>query len=98
MSIRSEQHIAAEQTEQPVLFEDSEVAKTHPPYELLVGHERTDGSYKGPEELKTEYVQLTDDLIYQFTEGIPGAKDPVTGETTTVRPDFVIWLPDQLLG
>lgn len=61
------------------------------PYELLVGHNRTDGSFKSTEQLQSEYVQLTDELIRQMTEGVR-VLDPQTGETVTAKPDYVIWL------
>lgn len=61
------------------------------PYELLTGHRRTDGSFKTTEQLQTEYVRLTDELIRQMTEGVP-AEDVQTGERQLQKPDFVVYL------
>lgn len=60
-------------------------------YKLLVGHYRTDGSYKTDEELRTQYIRNTDELIRQMTEGARFT-DPKSGEVATERPDAVIWL------
>ncbi len=60
-------------------------------YELLTGHRRTDGSFKTTEQLQTEYVRLTDELIRQMTEGVP-VEDPQTGERQLEKPDFVVYL------
>lgn len=60
-------------------------------YSLLVGHRRTDGSYKTTEQLQTEYVELTDELIRQMTEGV-SVVDRGTGERVVRKPDYVIWL------
>ncbi len=60
-------------------------------YELLVGHDRTDGSFKSTEQLQTEYIELTDELVRQMTEGV-AVVDPQTGERVVRRPDVVIWL------
>jgi hypoxanthine-guanine phosphoribosyltransferase len=75
---------------QPELFELPHEA---PPFEyvLLKGHERTDGSFKDDEQLRTEYVHLTDNLIYKMTHGI-SVEDPETGERVIRKPDVVIWL------
>lgn len=63
----------------------------HGAYELLVGHYRTDGSFKSTEQLQTEYVNLTDELVRQMTEGV-FVTDRVTGERIKKVPDFVVWL------
>jgi hypothetical protein len=60
-------------------------------YKLLTGHARTDGSYKTDEELRTEYLRNTDELIRQMTEGVRFT-DPETGEQSIERPDAVVWL------
>lgn len=60
-------------------------------YELLVGHRRTDGTYKTTEQLRTEYIQRTDELIRLMTEGVD-VDDPVTGERSRQRPDVVVYL------
>src|SRR6185436_11400821 len=60
-------------------------------YELLTGHKRTDGSWKSSEELKTEYVHLTDELIRKMTEGVR-VVDAVTGETENKPVDYVVWI------
>ena len=60
-------------------------------YELLVGHNRTDGSYRSTEQLQSEYVRLTDNLVRHMVDGMPFTSTQ-TGETTTERPDVVVWL------
>lgn len=74
---------------QPQMFPDDN-ARTHD-YEQLVGHARTDGSYKTDEQLRSQYVELTDDLIYTITQGVE-VNNPVTGERETKQPDYVVWL------
>ncbi|HSX45255.1 MAG TPA: hypothetical protein VLF39_04090 [Candidatus Saccharimonadales bacterium] len=63
----------------------------HSDYELLVAHRRTDGSMKSSEELHTQYVSLTDELIRQMTEGVR-VTNHETGEEEVKKPDYVIWL------
>jgi hypothetical protein len=60
-------------------------------YQLLTGHQRTDGSFKTDEQLRMEYIQLTDKLIYAMTDGVE-VTDPATGERQTEKPDVVVWL------
>jgi hypothetical protein len=60
-------------------------------YELLVEHRRTDGSYKTNDQLRSEYVKRTDELIRVLTEGV-NVEDPDTKEKTVQIPDYVIWL------
>ncbi len=60
-------------------------------YKLLSGHNRTDGSFKSTEELKTEYVRLTDGLVHQMTHGVEVVNHD-TGEKELRRPDYVVWL------
>lgn len=60
-------------------------------YELLVGHNRTDGTFKSTEQLHSEYIELTDELVRQMTEGIP-VTDAETGERSLKVPDVVVWL------
>ena len=60
-------------------------------YRLLTGHLRENGTWKSDMELRTEYVQLTDELIRQMTEGVK-VTDPITNEEVVSRPDYVIWL------
>lgn len=60
-------------------------------YELLVGHNRTDGTYKNDKELRMEYIQRTDGLIYKMTHGVE-VLDPETGEKVLKKPDSVIFL------
>lgn len=69
-------------------FEENPAAT--PMYEVLVGHERTDKSWKSDEMLRTEYVELTDKLIYQMTDGV--IVDTESGEKEKVKPDYVVWL------
>ena len=60
-------------------------------FELLSEHRRTDGSTKTGDQLRREYVQLTDELIHQMTEGVP-VIDHETGDEVIKKPDVVIWL------
>jgi hypothetical protein len=60
-------------------------------YQLLVGHSRTDGSIKSDEQLRSEYIQRTDELIRKITEGVDTV-DPATGETERKNFDYVVWL------
>ncbi len=78
-------------TPEELLAPEVEDHSEHPEYELLVGHHRTDGSFKTSEQLRMEYIHLTDELIRQMTEGVP-VKDYESNETHFKRPDFVVWL------
>jgi len=60
-------------------------------YSLLRGHARTDGSLKTDEQLRSQYVELTDKLIHLMTDGII-IFDHKTQEVLTEKPDFVVWL------
>jgi hypothetical protein len=60
-------------------------------YHLLRGHQRTDRSWKSTQELQTEYIRMTDDLIHQVVDGVK-VKDLETGETHTEPVDDVVWL------
>lgn len=60
-------------------------------YELLKGHNRTDGSFKSDDQLRTEYIELTDELVRKMTEGVT-VQNKETRELETKRPDYVIWL------
>lgn len=60
-------------------------------YRLLVGHPRTDGSFKSSERLREEYVHLTDRLVNQATNGV-NATDSLTGEKVHAVPDRIIFL------
>lgn len=60
-------------------------------YLLLSGHARSDGTYKTGDQLRSEYVRRTDELIRQMTEGIE-IEDPVTHEKSFERPDAVVYL------
>lgn len=60
-------------------------------YRLLTGHRRTDGSEKSSEALRMEYINLTDKLIHQMTDGVD-ITDPVTYEKETRVPDAVVFL------
>ena len=77
----------------PQAIPEQTVIDEHPPfeYELLRGHKRTDGSWKTDEQLKMEYVQLTDRLIYDMTHGVE-VTDPVTHERRREKPDVVVFL------
>ena len=71
------------------LFEHHE-QDAAPLYELLVGHERTDSTPKTDEMLRSEYVTLTDKIIYQMTDGV--LVEGEDGKAEKVKPDFVVWL------
>lgn len=60
-------------------------------YSILTGHVRRDGTYKTTDQLHSEYVSLTDKLVYQMTEGVE-VKNSQTGEREIRRPDVVVWL------
>jgi hypothetical protein len=60
-------------------------------YELLRGHKRTDGSYKTDDQLRSEYVRRTDELIRTFTDGVV-FEDAQTGERQLEKPDVVVYL------
>jgi hypothetical protein len=62
-----------------------------PRYELLVGHERTDGQFKTSEQLRAQYVELTDNLVHKMVDGID-VIDAATGEMARKVPDVVVWL------
>lgn len=57
------------------------------PYRLLVGHPRTDGTWKSGRALRMQYLQLTDRLIEKATTGVE-----LRDGSGTVRPDAVIFL------
>ena len=77
-------------TDQPNVMPEQESSPDFH-YELLVGHPRTNGSFKSTEQLHTEYVRLTDELVRQVTEGVE-VVDPQTGEQTTEKVDYIVWL------
>jgi hypothetical protein len=60
-------------------------------YRLLTGHNRTDGHYKTGDQLRTEYVQRTDELIRKITDGVD-VTNRETGEREHLNPDYVVWL------
>lgn len=60
-------------------------------YQLLVGHPRTDGSFKTDVQLKAEYMTNTDKLVHLMTNGLEVA-DPKTGDKLLRKPDVVVWL------
>ena len=60
-------------------------------YQLLTEHKRTDGSIKSSDQLKTEYVRLTDNLVNTITNGV-NVLNPNTGETERKPIDFIVWL------
>src|SRR5487761_225536 len=60
-------------------------------YDLLRGHKLTDGSWKTDDQLRMEYIQLTDGLINVMTDGVE-VIDPETQEKQTRKPDVVVWL------
>lgn len=60
-------------------------------YELLKGHYRTNNTFKNDEQLRSEYVHLTDELIRKMTEGV-SVFDKNSGEHRVEKPDVVVWL------
>ncbi len=60
-------------------------------YELLIGHNRADGKYKTDQQLRMEYIQRTDNLIYLMTHGVE-VESKETGEKEKKIPDVVVWL------
>lgn len=81
------------QSEQLYLFDQPtpEVITRDVPYELIVGHETTDGVFRTTEQVHTEYIRLTDELIHKAVDGVT-ATNPKTGEQTTETVDYIIWL------
>lgn len=78
-------------TERLVHTSQNSYTEEKPEYELLVGHHRTDGSFKTDEQLRVEYLHRTDSLIHKLTHGVE-VVDPQTGERTREIPDTVIFL------
>ncbi len=60
-------------------------------YSILVGHELTDGSKKTTEQLHTEYIRRTDELIHQMTHGVE-ITNFENGEREHKIPDVVVFL------
>lgn len=60
-------------------------------FQLLVGHRRTDGTLKSSLELRMQYLQLTDRLIFKMTDGFT-AVDPNRTQIADAIPDAVIYL------
>lgn len=60
-------------------------------YQLLVGHTRTDGTFKTTEQLQTEYIRLTDEIIRKVTDGVE-VVDKETGERGLRPVDYIVWL------
>lgn len=75
--------------DQGELFPVSEVEDDS--YRLLTGHYRPDGTYKNDEQLKSEYMELTDKLVNKMTNGLE-VENPETGEKEIRKPDVVVWL------
>ena len=81
------------------LAQSAELTEPYPPsnprqhggYELLIGHKRTDGSFKPDEQLRTEYIQNTDELILQMTDGVY-VTDPITKDYSKQKPDYIVYL------
>lgn len=67
------------------------IAQQAVPYELIVGHETTDGVFKTTEQVQCEYIRLTDELIHKAVDGVE-AYNPRTKEQTTETVDYFIWL------
>lgn len=60
-------------------------------YQLLTGHYRSDGTYKTTEQLQTEYIRLTDELVHKITDGVD-VIDPATDKVEHEKVDYVVWL------
>lgn len=81
---------------QPYALTAPEAYEPPPPaddfeYELLIGHNRADGKFKTDQQLRMEYIQRTDKLIYSMTHGVE-VKNKETGEIEKKVPDIVVWL------
>src|SRR5690606_37669804 len=73
-------------------IEDSqETEKTSFQYDLLKGHFEPDGSWKSGEELRMQYLHLTDQLIQKMTQE-KEVENPETGEKQLKRPSVVVFL------
>ncbi|MDL2363492.1 MAG: hypothetical protein QFB86_03890 [Patescibacteria group bacterium] len=75
----------------PDTFATPQIVEEPFKYDLFKGHNRSDGSYKTDEQLRLEYLQLTDGLINKMTSGIQ-VTNPETGEKSIEKPDVVVWL------
>jgi|GEM_PF-1304793 len=60
-------------------------------YELLKGHGRTDGTYKTSQQLRMEYITLTDQLIDKI-QGGAYRTNPETGQVEKQPFDHVVFL------
>lgn len=60
-------------------------------YELLKGHFEPDGTWKSSEELRMQYLHLTDKLIQTMTKETE-IENPETGEMELRRPSVVVFL------
>lgn len=60
-------------------------------YQLLTGHDRTNKSHKTDHQLRMEYLNLTDKLIYRIIQGHE-VTDPNTGEKSHEPYDTLIFL------
>ncbi len=60
-------------------------------YQLLTGHDRTNKSHKTDHQLRMEYLNLTDKLIYRIIQGHE-VTDPNTGEKSHEAYDTLIFL------
>lgn len=60
-------------------------------YRLLTGHDRTNKSHKTDHQLRMEYLNLTDKLIYRIVQGHE-VTDPNTGEKSHEPYDTLIFL------
>jgi hypothetical protein len=92
----SENHFSPEHHDDPHLHQEELFPVEHvqpgtESYKQLVGHHRTDGSFKTDEQLKAQYMELTDKLVHKMTEGLQ-VENPETGKTEIRKPDVVVWL------
>lgn len=77
-------------TDQPHLTaESSQVLPVE--YKLLTGHARTDGSWKSTDQLHTQYIRLTDELVRQAVDGVD-IRNNRTGEIERRPVDYFVWL------
>ncbi len=60
-------------------------------YSLITGHYTTDKSFKTTEQVHTEYVRLTDELIHKAVDGVE-VRDPHSGEKSVEKVDYFVWL------
>lgn len=80
---------ASHEPEQPNIVPEQEQERV--PYELITGHYRTDGKFVTTDQVHTEYVRLTDEMVHKATHGVD-VLDPDTSEKHKEKVDYFVWL------